>query len=48
MIIYKVKNKVDGKIYVGQTSQLLRARLSCHVCSNTYFGKALRKYGVQS
>lgn len=48
MIIYKAQNKIDGKIYVGQTSKSLPKRLSRHLCGKTYFSNALRKYGIGS
>lgn len=48
MIIYKAQNKINGKIYIGQTVESLAKRISCHLCQKTYFGNALRKYGVES
>lgn len=47
MIIYRAQNKINGKIYIGQTSNLSK-RISCHLCGKTYFSDALRKYGVKS
>lgn len=48
MIIYKVTNKINGKIYIGQTVNSLKKRISEHVRSNVgYFSKALKKYGKQ-
>ena len=50
-IIYKVINKVNGKVYIGQTVKSLLGRISDHLHdnkSNDYnsaFHKALRKYG---
>ena len=50
MIIYKVKNLINGKIYIGQTIRTLDQRKKDHfkhirAGSNVYFHKALRKYG---
>lgn len=48
--IYKITNKVNGKIYIGLTTQPLKIRFDCHKRdalrgSNTKFHKAIRKYG---
>lgn len=54
-IVYKVTNKVNGKVYIGQTTRTLNKRKSEHIsaaltekykgqCSE-YFHNALRKYG---
>lgn len=51
MLIYKVTNSVNGKVYIGQTTCLLRTRKANHrVNAFTYnqpytFQRALRKYG---
>lgn len=54
MIIYKVTNKVSGKIYVGQTIHSLEKRRKQHEESalggynEMVFGRALKKYGVEN
>lgn len=49
MIIYMFKNKSNGKIYVGQTTQTFRTRTMQHMRSREgYFDTALRKYGIES
>jgi group I intron endonuclease len=54
MIIYKVINLINNKIYIGQTIQTLRERKRRHIScafvsnSNVYFHKALRKYGKEN
>ena len=48
MIIYKAENKINGKIYIGQTKNDLSKRIASHVRSNSYIGRALRKYGLES
>lgn len=48
MIIYKIENKINGKIYIGQTKGEIKDRLSGHIKSNYPIGKAFRKYGLQS
>jgi len=50
MIVYKAINKVNGKIYIGQTRKTLEARRNAHFRNarkgvNTHFYNAIRKYG---
>ena len=51
MIVYKVTNKINGKIYIGITKGALNKRWRSHVgsalkCnSNNHFHNAIRKYG---
>jgi len=51
MIIYKVTNIVNGKMYIGQTVKSLRQRKRKHLSDakfhrdNFYFHHAIRKYG---
>lgn len=47
MIIYKVLNKINGKIYIGQTTRTLDKRKEEHINSkdDSFFHQALRKYG---
>jgi group I intron endonuclease len=51
MLVYVVRNRVNGKVYVGKTQLTLTRRWSVHVSNasrgvNTYFYAALRKYGA--
>lgn len=53
MIVYKAVNKKNGKCYIGQTVKTLNERKSGHFTSvrkkdNSYFHKALRKYGKEN
>jgi group I intron endonuclease len=51
MIIYKIENKINGKIYIGQTKKDLYERISNHLKPSnraSRIGNALRKYGLQS
>jgi len=53
MIIYKVTNKINNKIYIGQTSKQLKERQNSHIWSanndsSCHFHKAIRKYGINS
>ena len=50
MIIYSITNNVNNKVYVGKTTKTINERFDCHINtskygSQTYFHKALRKYG---
>ena len=54
MIIYKVTNKINDKIYIGQTIRKLYQRKAGHKCSAikkkniSYFHNALRKYNIDN
>jgi group I intron endonuclease len=49
MIVYLATNWVDGKQYVGITRNNLNNRIWHHLnFSTSYFGNALKKYGIQS
>ena len=51
MYIYKITNKINNKVYIGQTTKNVKTRWQRH-CSdalnnrvNTKFAKAIKKYG---
>jgi group I intron endonuclease len=48
VIIYKIENKNNGKIYIGLTTKSINWRTTGHLTEQTYIGKVLRKYGLQS
>jgi group I intron endonuclease len=53
LIIYKCKNKINKKCYIGQTVHTLNKRIKSHIIrtnnnSKTYFHNALRKYGFEN
>lgn len=54
MVIYKVKNKINGKIYIGQTIRDLNKRISGHIREskleggNKPFVNAIKKYGIEN
>ena len=51
MIIYKITNNINGKIYIGQTTQSLANRWSQHTkeISKCFRMKAaIKKYGKES
>ncbi len=53
-IVYKATNKINGKIYIGQTVKSLDIRISGHITDalskrdDIYFHKAIRKYGKKN
>lgn len=53
MIIYKVTNLINGKIYIGQTIKSLEKRKMAHIWKaknngSFYFYRALNKYGIEN
>ena len=48
MIVYKIVNNINEKIYVGITKYSLSERVAGHIRDKSYIGKALRKYGLES
>lgn len=49
MIIYKAVNKINGKVYIGQTKKLLEKRLYEHKHYKLgCFGSAIEKYGWEA
>lgn len=52
-IVYKITNKINGKIYFGLTTRTLKQRFDSHLSavrqgSKFRFHNAIRKYGVDS
>jgi len=49
-LIYKSTNKVNGKIYIGQTTRTLKCRMKEHISDQRkyHFHNALRKYGKKN
>ena len=52
MIVYKVTNLINEKIYIGYTTKTLEIRSKCHKYKSkhrkTYFYNAIRKYGWEN
>lgn len=44
-VIYILRNKMNNKCYVGQTTKSFKERFRSHQHSNSYVGKAISKYG---
>ena len=50
MIIYKITNLLDKKIYIGQTQRTLEERMREH-CRNSrasYIDRTIKKYGIEN
>lgn len=52
MIIYKATNKINGKVYIGQSHKSLEERMRRHkndsIRQDSYFYRAIRKYGWEN
>lgn len=48
MIIYKIENKINNKLYIGQTKNSLEFRIREHLKVCSLIGRALRKYKLES
>jgi group I intron endonuclease len=49
-LVYKLRNKINGKVYVGQTITIVEKRVAGHLrCKDPVpIARALKKYGLQS
>ena len=47
-VIYKIINKINGKIYVGKTTTSIKQRMASHKRADTVIGKAIRKHGWEN
>lgn len=52
MLIYKITNTLNGKVYIGQTTESLQKRWSRHTSryhkKNMYISRAINKYGKEN
>lgn len=54
MLVYKATNRINNKVYIGQTTKSLKERIRSHLksskrmSSKSIFHKAIRKYGIES
>lgn len=49
MIVYKIENLINGKIYVGQTKKSLEKRIEQHKHNKkSCIGKAIQEYGFEN
>ena len=47
MLIYKITNKLNGMIYIGQTSQTFEERMLGHKYGLLYVDQEINKYGIE-
>jgi len=47
-VIYKITNKLDGRIYIGQTKQAIEERFKQHTKADTYIGNSISKHGAEN
>jgi group I intron endonuclease len=47
-LIYVLKNKINFKLYIGQTTRSSKSRIKSHIKRNSLIGNALRKYGINN
>lgn len=47
-VVYLIVNKVNGKMYVGQTTRTLEKRFNEHSKDHFAIGNAIRKYGAEN
>ena len=48
MVVYKITNLLNGKIYVGQTTQPIEKRFIQHSYANSPLGQAMRDCGLEN
>ena len=46
--IYRITCKINGKQYVGQTTRTVEERFKEHAKTDSFIGKAIRKYGKKN
>jgi group I intron endonuclease len=46
MVVYYLYNRLNGKMYIGQTSESLRKRLNGHLYGDQIVDRAIDKYGI--
>ena len=47
-VIYFIWNMINGKRYVGQTTDSLKKRMAQHKSGNLVVDKAIQKYGIKN
>jgi group I intron endonuclease len=48
MIVYKIRNLLNGKVYIGQTKRSLAARITGHFGKGSSVGEDMKKLGKEN
>ncbi|CAB4125809.1 grpIintron_endo, group I intron endonuclease [uncultured Caudovirales phage] len=48
MIVYKIVNNLNGKVYIGQTVNTIECRFSQHGRDDGYLSKSIKKHGKEN
>lgn len=50
MVVYKIQNLNDGKIYIGKTTKTLKMRIAGHISNNRnyYIDNAIKKHAIEA
>ena len=48
MVIYKIENKINGMIYIGQTTQSFEKRMIGHKYGSLYVDQEIKKQGTDN
>ena len=48
MVIYLIRNLIDGRGYVGKTIRPLGARWQKHLREDFYIDRAIRRHGIEN
>jgi len=48
MLVYKVTNNINGKIYIGQTRKSIHSRWAAHKSRGHVLYAAIQKYGIEN
>jgi len=48
LVVYKITNTLNGKIYIGQTQLPIEIRFMQHSYANSPLGRDMRQYGLEN
>lgn len=47
-VVYKITNEINGKSYIGRTTQRLKVRMDEHIRGNLVISRAIKKHGREN